>query len=335
MKAVVFSETGGPEVLRYEDVPDPTPTATQVVVRVRACGVCGHDSADRAGLAKIPLPAILGHEIAGDIVEVGAAVLGFAVGDRIASKQFHTCGRCLACRSGDELSCAQKQFTYGGGAEFVALEQDTLLAIPDGVSYETAALTACAIGTCLQALDNIGKLQPGETAVITGAGGGLGLHAMEVAAAMGARVVGLTSSPQKVDLLRSHGADEVVLLADDVVGQLMDLTNGRGPELVLDNVGHPDVFGKCFRALARRGRYVLTGQLYHEKISFFPAFVFFKEAVITGSGSTLMSTFMRSMDLVAAGKVHGVTQSFALSDAVAAHKAVDDSQVLGRAMLIP
>jgi acryloyl-coenzyme A reductase len=335
MKAAMFTETGAPDVLKYLDVPDPTPADNQVIVKVKACGVCGHDSADRAGLARIPLPAILGHEIAGEIVEVGRAVRGFAAGDAVASKQFSTCGRCLPCRSGDELSCVDKQFTYGGGAELVALEQDTLLKIPEGVSFEDASLTACAVGTCLQALDNVGRLKPGETAVITGAGGGLGLHAVQVAAALGARVIALTSSPHKVPLLAQYGADEVVLSSDNLGAELLELTGGRGPELVLDNVGHPDVFSGCFRALARRGRYVLTGQLYRQKISLFPAFVFFKEAVITGSGSTLMSTFMKSMDLVAAGKVRGVTEKFALADAVKAHEAVDAGRVLGRAILVP
>lgn len=335
MKAVTFAETGGPEVLRYTEVPDPKPTDNQVVVEVAACGVCGHDSADRAGLAHIPLPAILGHEIAGEIVAVGSAVRGFAPGDLVASKQFSTCGQCLPCRSGDELSCADKRFTYGGSAELVALEQDTLLHVPDGVDPADAALTACAVGTCLQALDNVGHLKAGETVVVSGAGGGLGLHALQVASAMGARVIALTSSQAKAPLLSQHGADDVVVLGADTATELLELTQGRGPEVVLDNVGHPDVFSSCFRALGRRGRYVLTGQLYRQKISLFPAFVFFKEAVITGSGSTLMSTFMKAMDLVAAGRVHGVTERFSLADAVEAHEAVDAGKVVGRAILVP
>jgi acryloyl-coenzyme A reductase len=335
MKAVTFAQAGAPPVLEYREIPDPVPTGNQVVVRVEACGVCGHDSADRAGLANLPLPAILGHEISGEIVEVGGAVQGYSPGDAVACKQFSTCGRCLPCRSGNELSCSQKRFTYGGGAEFVALEQDTLLKIPEGVSFDDAALTACAVGSCLQALDNVGRLQAGETVVITGAGGGLGLHGMQVASALGARVIALTSSPQKVALLREHGADEVVVSSGDFSDELLELTGGRGPEVVLDNVGHPDVFRGCFKALGVRGRYVLTGQLYRQKISLFPAFVFHKEAIITGSRSTLMSTFMKSMDLVASGKVHGVTERFALADAVSAHEAVDSGKVLGRAILIP
>lgn len=335
MKAVIMTETGGPDVLQYIHMNDPIPTDTQVVVKVHACGACGHDVADRAGLTTIGLPTVLGHEIAGEIVEVGSAVRHFAVGDRVAGKQFHTCGHCAPCRSGRETDCAEKQFMYGGYADYVSLEADTLLLIPDHVDMKSASIVACAVGTCLQALDNVAHVKPGETVVITGAGGGLGLHAMQVASALGARVIGLTSSPQKIDLLKKHGADDVVVASEDIATQLLDLTSGVGPQVVLDNVGLPEVFSGCFKALGQRGRYVLTGQLERQKISLYPAFVFFKEAVITGSASTLMSTFIRSMDLVATGRVRAVTEEFHLSEAAAAHKAVGSSQVTGRAILIP
>jgi D-arabinose 1-dehydrogenase-like Zn-dependent alcohol dehydrogenase len=335
MKAVTATTIGEPHVLEYTEVGDPSPADDQVVVRVRACGVCGHDTADRAGLTPVSLPAILGHEICGEIVELGRGVRSFAVGDVVANKQFSTCGRCLLCRSGDELSCSQKQFVYGGSAEYVALDDNTLLGVPDGITAKDAAITACTVGTSLQALDTVGRLRPGETAVITGAGGGLGLHAVQVAAALGARVIALTSSKEKVALLSQHGATDVVLLSGELSAELTDLTNGRGPELVLDNVGHPDVFNACFRALGRRGRYVLTGQLYRKKISLYPAFVFFKESVITGSASTLMSTFMKSVNMVATGQIQPITESFALNNARQAHEAVDARKVIGRAVLIP
>jgi acryloyl-coenzyme A reductase len=335
MKAVTLPVHGGPEALRYGDVPDPSPAPDQVVVRVLACGICGHDSADRAGLSHVDLPVVLGHEICGEVVEVGSAVRAFAVGDVVAGKQFSTCGRCRACRSGDDVSCASKRFVYGGGAEYAALDENTLLGVPEGVPPEYAALTACAVGTCLRALEEFGRLRPGETVVVTGAGGGLGLHALQVAAAMDARVIALTSSAEKVGVLEKHGADTVVVTGDGLVDRLLDATGGRGPEVVLDNVGHPDVFSPLFRVLARRGRYVLTGQLERQKISLFPAFVFGKEAVITGSGSTLMSTFIDSMDLVASGKVRGVVETFPLADAVRAHEAVDARRVTGRAVLVP
>ncbi|GAY12163.1 alcohol dehydrogenase [Pseudonocardia sp. N23] len=330
-----FAAPGGPEVLEYLDLPDPVPSPTQVVVAVRACGVCGHDSADRAGLTRVPLPAVLGHEIAGEVVAVGAGVRRFTVGDRVACKQFTTCTHCPACRSGDELTCPDKAFVYGGGAEYVALGQDALLAVPEHVAFADAAITSCTVGTCLQALDDVAAVRAGETVVVTGAGGGLGLHALQVAAALGARVVAVTSSPAKAPLLSAHGADDVVVTGSDLAARLTDLTGGTGPQVVLDNVGHPDVFNGCFRALAHRGRYVFTGQLQREKVSLYPAFVFGKEAVITGSSSTHASTFARAMDLVATGGVRPVHETFPLADAVAAHRAVDGRRVAGRAVLVP
>lgn len=335
MKRIDIHEAGQPDVLRWEEAEQPHPDDRQVLVKVAACGACGHDSADRAGLTHIDFPNVLGHEVSGEVVEVGAKVTGFEIGDRVASKQFTTCGHCLACRSGNELDCATKSFLYGGYAEYMAIPQDSLLHVPKGVSLSEAAVVACAVGTCLQALTNIAHVKPGETVVVTGAGGGLGLHGVQVARALGARVLAVTSSYDKVERLGELGADRVILAEDGYARQIMDATSGTGAEVVLDNVGHPAVFDQCFRALAKRGRYVLTGQVYREKISLYPAFVFAKEAVITGSGSTLMSTFMRSMALVADGSVRPVLQQYALADAASAHADMDANRVFGRAVLTP
>jgi acryloyl-coenzyme A reductase len=335
MHAVVMSGNGGPEVLEYRTVPDPAPSSTQVVVRVDACGVCGHDVADRSGLTRISSNVVLGHEIAGEVVATGSSVRRVSVGDFVASKQHHTCHHCAQCTSGDELGCSNAEFVYGGYAEYVALEQDTILPVPDGVEMTAAAVAACAVGSCLQALADVARVRPGETVVITGAGGGLGLHAMQIAGHLGARVIGVTSSPTKVDLLSKHGADDVVISSEGIAEQILDLTDGVGADVVLDNVGLAEVFDGTFKALRRRGRYVMTGQLRREKISLYPAFVFFKEAVLTGSASTTTSSFRGSLDLLASGSVRPVTRTFALHDASAAHRAVDRSEVLGRAVLIP
>lgn len=335
MKHVAIHESGEPTVLRWEEAPEPPIGDHQVLVKVAACGACGHDSADRAGLTRIPFPNVLGHEVSGEIVSVGAKVSGFDVGDRVASKQFTTCGHCLACRSGAELDCPEKTFLYGGYAEYAVIPADSLLRVPDSISLVDATVVACAVGTCLQALTGIARVQPGETVVVTGAGGGLGLHGVQVARALGANVVAITSSPQKAPKLKELGADHVIVADGAYASDIRDATSGRGAQVVLDNVGHPDVFDQCFRSLAKRGRYVLTGQLYRQKISLYPAFVFANEAVITGSGSTLMSTFMRSMELVASGEVRAVVQPYAMADAAAAHADMDANQVFGRAVLVP
>jgi D-arabinose 1-dehydrogenase-like Zn-dependent alcohol dehydrogenase len=336
MRVARIHETGGPGVVQLEELERPTPADTQVLIKVEACGVCGHDQADRMGLTTIPLPTVLGHEIAGTVVDVGPRARGFAPGDRVAAKQFTTCGRCAMCLSGRELECSSKSFNYGGYAEYVAMEDSTLLPVPEHVSLAGATVAACAVGTCLQALQRVARVQPGEHVAVTGSGGGLGIHGLQVARAMGAVAIALTSSPGKAERLRELGASHVVDTSEKTFWKdLMEITNGRGVEVVLDNVGHPALFGGCFRALARGGRYVFTGQVTGERVSFYPAFVFGKEAVITGSASTLMSTFVESLELVADGRVTPVVEEHALDDVVDVFQAVDDRAVVGRAVLVP
>ena len=172
--------------------------------------------------------------------------------------------------------------------------------------------------------------------LVTGAGGGLGIHGLQTAKALGGRTIALTSSAAKVEPLRALGADAVVLAQGrDYWQEIMDLTDGKGADLVLDQVGHPDVFSPCYRALARGGRYVLTGQVYRQKIDLYPAFVFGKEAIITGSASTRMSEFIDSMQLVADGLVEPIVQPFALSDIVEANRQIDAREIFGRGVLVP
>ena len=336
MRAAVVSEPGGPEVARVVEVARPAPAPGEVLVAVAACGMCGHDQADRQGLMRIPLPVVLGHEIAGTVVEVGPAVGHLRVGDRVACKQYGHCGRCRACFAGDEMDCPRKAFTYGGFAEYVALPESSLLPVPDGVDLASAAVVACAVGSCLQALDPIARLRHGETVLVTGAGGGLGLHGVQVAAALGARVVALTSSAAKTEQLAKVGAEHVVVTGDgDWWPHLLDLTDGRGVEVVLDNVGHPAVFRQAFRGLARRGRYVFTGQVAGQPITLHPAFLFHKEAVLTGSASTVMATFADAMAMVAAGRVAPVVTPYPLDAVESAFHDLDARAVTGRIVLVP
>ncbi|MEU0508056.1 MULTISPECIES: alcohol dehydrogenase catalytic domain-containing protein [Amycolatopsis] len=332
MRAAVLTAPGAVEVT---DLDQPVPAADEVLVEVAACGVCGHDQADRAGLLKLPMPAVLGHEIAGTVVDTGPAVTRFAVGDRVAAKQFRTCGRCEPCASGNELRCAQRAFTYGGFAEYAVLRESSLLPVPPGVHPAEAAVAACAVGTGLQALRRIARVRAGETVLVTGAGGGLGLHAVQVAHALGARVVALTGNGRAAGRLRSLGADHVVTLGDTAWQRVCDATGGHGADVVLDNTGHPAVFRQAFRSLAHTGRYVLTGQVAGEPLRVHPAFVFAKEAVITGSGSTAMSTFAEALDLLADGRVKAVVTAYPLDDIAHAFADIDAGRVVGRAVVVP
>jgi D-arabinose 1-dehydrogenase-like Zn-dependent alcohol dehydrogenase len=318
------------------EVARPVPAADEVLVQVAACGMCGHDQADRLGLIAIPLPVILGHEVAGTVVEVGAKVRHLSVGDRVAGKQYSHCGSCRECLAGREMDCPRRAFTYGGFAEYVALPGSSLLPVPEDVDLAAASVVACAVGSCLQALDRIGHVLPGETVVVTGAGGGLGLHGVQVAAALGARVIALTGSAAKAAQLAAVGARHVVTTGDDDWWpRLLDLTDGRGADVVLDNVGHPAVFRQAFRGLARRGRYVFTGQVAGQPVSLHPAFLFHKEAVLTGSTSTVMSTFADALAMVAVGRVAPVVTPYPLDEVVGAFADLDARKVTGRIVLVP
>ncbi|MGW6791573.1 alcohol dehydrogenase catalytic domain-containing protein [Streptomyces chartreusis] len=335
MRAAVLSRTGGPEVLTPADIVTPRPGPGEVLVQVAACGVCGHDQADRAGLLDIPLPAVLGHEISGVVVETGPRVTRIAPGDRVAAKQYATCGHCDPCTTGDELRCAERAFTYGGYAEYAVLRETSLLTVPADVDLVAASVVACAVGTVLQALRARARLRSGETVLVTGAGGGLGLHGIQVATALGARVLALTGNPNKADRLRQLGADDVVVAGNTAWQSLLDATGGRGVDVVLDNVGHPDVFRHAFRALADRGRYVLTGQVGPAPLRLHPAFLFAKDAMITGSGSTLTSTFSDALAMVADGRVTPLVTRYPLDDVVRAFNDLDGHRVTGRAVLVP
>ncbi|MBV8087817.1 MAG: zinc-binding dehydrogenase [Chloroflexi bacterium] len=335
MYRVVINAQGPPEVLTLEDAPDPKPAPTQVVIKVIACGVCGHDQADRAGVAKVPLPYYLGHEVSGEVVETGSLVRRLKAGDLVAAKQYSSCNACLACRTGREWDCASKKSVRGGYAEYLAIEEDALQPIPEGVDTIGASIVSCAAGTCYQALANgAGKVSLGEWVAVTGAGGGLGIHGLQVAAALGGRAVAVTSSAHKAEQLRALGAEHVVVSQEgQFAEQLADVTGG-GAHVVLDTVGHPKVFDQGFRGLRKRGRYVFVGQLYRERVSFYPLFVFSREAVITGSASTTTAAFMQSLELARTGQLRPVYKHFQLKEPAKAHAAMESGQVAGRCIMV-
>jgi D-arabinose 1-dehydrogenase-like Zn-dependent alcohol dehydrogenase len=215
MRALVLREPG---VLICGSVADPTPRSREVVIQVAFCGVCSHDVAVYTGIlrAGIALPCIPGHEIAGTIVAVGSGVSGFRVGDRVATTQRERiCGQCRLCRSGREPLCAEQVFLgdtrlNGGYAEFVVVESNNVVPVPDAVPLDAAAIAACAIGTMLHAVRIVGRIARGDTVLVTGAGGGLGIHGIQLVQRAGGRVIAQTTSAAKADMLRELGADAVV-----------------------------------------------------------------------------------------------------------------------------
>ena len=345
MKAIVLRQTGSPEALTLESLPDPAPGPGEIIIAVAACGVCFHDVVTRNGTLKagIRLPVIPGHEVSGTVAAIGRDVTQFRVGDRVAATQrSHICGHCAWCRSAREPLCDDAQFMgdaglNGGYAEFVAVGVDNVARVPDGVNLETAAIASCAIGTALNAIRDIGRVRLGETVLVTGAGGGVGIHAVQIARASGATVLAQTTSAAKVAAIKAAGAHEAVLSArgEDFSARVKELTRGAGASVVVDTVGTP-LFHATRRSLAKAGRWVLVGQLTGDFVPFNPAQVFLKSISMLSATSSTRQQLVDVLALLERGAIRPVVaQTLPLAQAAAAHALIETGSALGRILLKP
>ncbi|MEV0091662.1 zinc-dependent alcohol dehydrogenase family protein [Streptomyces sp. NPDC050738] len=265
MRAVVYEQYGQPAAVR--DVPDPEPSRHGAVIRVEATGLCrsdwhgwmGHDP-------DITLPHVPGHELAGVVESVGSEVANWLPGDRITVPFVCACGRCASCAAGDHQICerqTQPGFTHWGSfAQYVALDNAdiNLIALPDDLAYATAAGLGCRFATAFRAVVAQGRVAPGEWVAVHGCGG-VGLSAVMIAAASGARVVAVDVAPGALELARRFGAVECVLAeGGDTASSVRELTGG-GAHLSLDALGSARTCAASVGSLRRRGRHVQVGLL--------------------------------------------------------------------------
>jgi len=345
MKAIVVHQPGGTEVLSLERVADPIAGPKDVIIKVDACGVCFHDIVTRNGTLKfgVQMPCILGHEISGTVVDVGRDVSAFQSGDRVATVQrYHICGACHYCRTGRETLCPERKFTgdwgmVGGYAEYVAVEDDNVALVPEGVELQDAAIVACAIGTILNAIREIGKLRPGETALVTGAGGGLGMHAIQLARLAGALVIAQTTSPDKAHQIRALGAHTVIVhgRGEDFSSAVKKANRGLGVDVAIDNVGS-QLFEPIRRSMGIGGRWIMIGQLTGEFVPFNPAQLFLKNVSMLSATSTTRKQLDDCLTLVARGVIKPIVSlALPLEQAARAHELVETGKSAGRIVLRP
>lgn len=345
MRAVVVRQPGGTDVLGIETVETPVPGARQVLIRIAACGVCTLDIVTRNGTYRrnVELPLIPGHEISGTVLGTGPEVRRFRPGDRVATTQrYHICGACRFCRGGYEPLCVERRFLgqngmAGGYAEYVAVDEDNVAAVPSAVSDEQAAIAACAIGTGLNAVRDVGKVKLGERVLVTGSGGGLGVHAVQLARLAGATVIAQTTSADKTELLREAGARHVLVTArgEDFSERVRSLTDGDGADVLIDNVGTP-LFNAMRRSLALNGRWVLVGQLTGEFVPFNPAQLFLRNQSMLSVNSTTRAQLEDVLALIARGDLRPVISGVhALEDIARVHEQVERGSVAGRLVVKP
>lgn len=329
MKALYYEKFGGS--LRIGELADPVPAADGVVIQVRACGVCrsdwhgwqGHDADIKS------LPHVPGHELAGIVAEVGREVRKWRVGNRVTIPFVAGCGKCPECASGNEQVCDhqfQPGFTaWGAFAERVAVRyaDGNLVCLPDELDFVAAASLGCRLSTAYRAVVLQGKLQPGQWVAVHGCGG-VGLSAVMIAAALGARVIGVDIQPSSLEMAKSFGAETVIdaSLAEDVPQAIHELT-GRGADLSLDMLGNRITCGNSIRCLRKRGRHIQVGLLVGDDAS--PPvpleLALSRELELVGSHGLQASYYPELFRLIANGKIDPsklVRRTITLSEAPAA-----------------
>jgi acryloyl-coenzyme A reductase len=345
MRAVVIERIGAPTNLRVADVAARDPGPREIRIAVRACGVCFHDVVVRNGTFRrgVEMPVILGHEVAGTVERLGAEVRGLRAGDLVATTiHSHVCGHCRDCRGAHETSCPERIFLgdaglNGGYAELVCVDADAALKVPSGISPEEAAIVACTIGTELNAVRDVAAVRLGERVLVTGAGGGLGLPGVQLSRLAGAFTIAVTTTAAKAARIREAGADDVIVVqrGEDFSRQVRHLTDGRGVDAVIDNVGSP-VFEAVRRSTADGGRIVLVGQLTGEFLTVNPAQLFLRNISILSAKGVSRSQLADALDLVARRRIKpAIDRVYPLEGAVEAHRLVEAGQTTGRHVLTP
>ncbi|HXX83099.1 MAG TPA: alcohol dehydrogenase catalytic domain-containing protein [Casimicrobiaceae bacterium] len=342
MKAIVIEEFGGPEVLKLKDLSRPVPGSDEVLVQIKCCGVCHLDLILRSGMrSRVKPPRILGHELAAEVVAVGANVADFVPGDRVTSFNFQACGHCADCLRGRPSLCRQThgdigQTRDGGYAEYAVLLAGNLVKLPEGMRFEHACFAACVYGPPYKAIRQVGRIQRGQWVVITGASGGLGLAAIQITKALGAYSIAITSNESKVAPLKSLGADEVVVSPDGAFGEpVRQLTGGRGVDLVVELIGSP-TFQGSLRSLAPGGRMAVIGELHGKPIEINLGLLIIKEFELIGVQSANRDELKEVLQFMHANALEPVVwKSLPLDAAAEAHRELANREVIGRVLLIP
>ena len=338
MKAVILEGFGGPDMLRVQDVATPEPGPGEVLVAVRAGGICHHDVMHRAGnLPGAKLGVVLGHETAGEIVAVGAGVSVRKAGDRVVVYQRRFCGVCRNCLRGRQDMCRASGQpgvdTEGGYAEYVAVPAAATFPIPDNLDWAAAALSSCPIGTSIRALRGVAAINPGDSVLITGASGGLGVHQIQLVRAFGGRSIAVTTSQAKAERLREIGADEVVVAPDLAYSAAVwKLTGKQGVDIAMENVGA--TLSESLRCMTQGGIVVVMGNIGAATVSTTPGLLIGRRLRISGSGSGTFEDLRQSLALLASGAVKPViAEQMRFSEAARAHALLDQKAIAGRVVM--
>ena len=344
MKAVRMESFGGPEVLAYGELPDPVPGPGEALVRVKACALNHLDLWVRKGLPayKIKFPHVLGSDIAGEVAGFGpdAKPAGVDIGSRVVLAPGISCGRCPSCKAGRENLCDGHAVLgadggWGGYAEFVKVPARNVLPMPaEEMAFTQAASIPLAFLTAFHMLRTLANVAAGQTVLVTGAGGGVGVAAVQIANSMGARVIAASTSRDKLAAAKALGAQETVLVpSESLTDAVRGLTGGRGADVIVEHVG-PPLFSDALRALAPGGALVTCGSTGGASAQGDMRQLFFREKRILGAKLGSIEELRAVLALFAVGKLKPVVDKvFALHEARQAHEYLEARRQFGKIVL--
>ncbi len=338
MKAARFHQHGGPDVIRYEDAPDPQPRPRTAIVQVRACALNHLDLWQRRGLERvsIPFPHISGADVAGEVVDDGGGSV--PVGTRVMLQPGLSCGHCPACLEGRDNFCPDYDVlgyrSDGGYAELVAVPTANLIPIPDHIDFVTAAAFPLTFLTAWHMLITRARLRPGETVLVLAGGSGVGQAAIQIARVHGARVFA-TSGPDKIERTLALGAEQVFdHYADDYSRQIKATTSNHGADVVVEHVGEA-TWDRSVRALARGGRLVTCGATTGPKAAVNLQHLFARQLSLLGSYMGAKQELRAAAPLLFDGRLKPVIDEIMpLSEAAAAHRRLEEGKQFGKIVLI-
>ncbi len=338
MKAVRIHQFGGPEVLTYEDIPEPQLRKDEVMVRVRACSVNHLDVWVRKGLPGVKLPHILGSDIAGDVVEVGEYVTGFKVGQRVLVAPMHFCGHCEKCVEGLQNQC--RIFTVygnavdGGNCEFFAAPAANVIPIPDSLDFIQAASVPLVFVTAWHMLVGRAGMRPGQTVLVLGASSGVGIAAIQIAKLFHCRVITTAGDEAKLAKGRELGADYGIdHYKQKISEEVRKITNKEGVDIVIEHVGAA-TWDESVKSLKSGGTLVTCGATTGPSVAIDLRHLFARQLSLLGSYMGTMGELHAVLRHVFAGRLKPVVDRvFPLSDIRAAHEYMEKSLMFGKVVL--
>jgi NADPH:quinone reductase-like Zn-dependent oxidoreductase len=342
MKAAIFRQHGGPEVLEYADVPDPRMRADEVLIQVKACALNHLDIFVRRGMPgiKIPLPHILGNDIAGVVRDVGELVTWAKPGNDVMVHPGVSCGHCEACLSGQDNLCREYDIIGyrrdGGYAELVAVPGVNIFPKPPQLSWEEAAALPLVTVTAWHMLITRANVQPGEDVLVHAAGSGVGSVAIQIAKLRGARVITTASTDEKLAKARDLGADVTInYTQEEWPKEVRRVTDRKGVDVVVEHTGAATWPGSI-SSLKNNGRLVTCGATSGYDAHTDLRQVFYRHLTLLGSFMGSKAELLEAMKFVREGKIHAVVDRvLPLSEARRAHELIEDRAQFGKIVLRP